>query len=197
MDNNLANNNNDLSTDDNTLSGLEGGNIEVSTSKKISILNQLQPQVREELSKHVWEIISYKPTKFLVAHSEHKQIIFGELKDLTRRRNNIEAATIENETNETISYLKFSSIVIGAIPKEVSINKNPLGLFDHKYTIRFVTQSEHSFIIGPKTLDEIVSYLKDRSLIYMTRKATEALSIIINAFERNGKVFVKNDIDTP
>ena len=197
MDNNLANSNNDLNTDDNTLSGLEGGNIDVSISKKISILNQLQPQVREELSKHVWEIISYKPTRFLVAHSEHKQIIFGELKDVTRRRNNIEGATIENETNETISYLKFSSIVIGAIPIEVSLNKNPLGLFDHKYTIRFVTQSEHSFIIGPKTLDEIVSYLKDRSLIYMTRKATEALSIIINAFERNGKVIVKNDIDTP
>jgi hypothetical protein len=199
MDNNLINKNNkgSINTDNNSLAGIEGGNINISTSKKISILNQLQPQVREELSKHNWEIISYNPTRFLVAHSEHKQIIFAELKekDVTRRKNTMES-TIENETNETISYLKFSRIVIGAIPVEVVLNKNPLGLFDHKYTIKFVTHSEHSFTIGPKTLDEIVSCLKDRSLIYIAKNATEALSIIINAFERNRKVIVKNDMET-
>ncbi|HSF51546.1 MAG TPA: hypothetical protein VLA74_12355 [Nitrososphaeraceae archaeon] len=199
MDNNLIKNNKDTNTDNNSLAGIEGGNIDLSTSKTISILNQLQPQVREELSKHDWEIISYNPTRFLIAHSEHKQIIFAELKgkDVTRRKNNIVGATIENESNETISYLKFSRIVIGAIPVEITLNKNPLGLFDHKFTIRFVTPSELSFTVGPKTLDEIVSYLKDRSLVYMTTKATEALSIIINAFEKNGKVIVINDVDTP
>ena len=199
MDNNLINNNNkDLNTDDNTLYGIEGGNIDVSTSKKISILNQLQPQVREELSKHNWEIISYNPTRFLVAHSEHKQIIFAELKEkgITRRRNDIRGSTIENETNETISYLKFSRIVIGAIPIEVILNKNPIGLFDQKYTIRFVTQSESSFTIGPKTLDEIVTCLKERSLIFMSTKVIEALSIIINAFQRSGKLIIKNDMET-
>ncbi len=70
MDNNLIKNNKDTKPDDNSLAGTEGGNIDLSTSKKISILNQLQPQVREELSKHSWEIISYNPTRFLVAHSE-------------------------------------------------------------------------------------------------------------------------------
>ena len=75
----------------------------------------------------MWEIISYNPTRFLVAHSNHKQIIFAELKekDVTRRKSNIEGATIENESNETISCLKFSRIVIGAIPVEVILNKNP------------------------------------------------------------------------
>ena len=197
MDNNIIKNNKDMKPNNNSLAGIEGGNIDSSTSKKIAILNQLQPQVREELSKHNWEIISYNPTRFLVAHSEHKQIIFAELKekDITRRRNNI-GATIENETNETISYLKFSRIVVGAIPVEVIVNKNPLGLFDQKYTIRFVTHTELSFTIGPKTLDEILSCLKDRSLIYMPTKATEALSIIINAFQRNKKLLVKNDMET-
>jgi len=193
MDNNLIKNNNK----EDSLAGIEGGNIDISTSKKISILNQLQPQIREELSKHDWEIISYNPTRFLVAHSEHKQIIFAELKekDITTKENN-RGTTIENKTNESLSYLNLSRIVIGAIPAEVTLNKNPLGLFDQKYTIRFITQSERSFTIGPKTLDEIVYCLKDRSLIYMTTKATEALSIIINAFERNGKVIVKNDMET-
>jgi hypothetical protein len=205
MENNLINHNNnnndnnkDNTTANNSLAGIKGGNIDVTTPKKISILNQLQPQVREELSNHNWEIISYNPPKFLVAHSEHKQIIFAELKekDITRRKNNIVGATLENEINETISYLKFSRIVIGAISIEVTLNKHPLGLFDQKYTIRFVTHTELSFTVGPKTLDEIISYLKDRSLIYMPTKATEALSIMINAFERNRKVIVKNDIDT-
>ena len=200
MDNNLINNNNKegINTDNNSLSGIEGGNIDLSTSKKISILNQLQPQVREELSKHSWEIISYNPTRFLVAHSEHKQIIFAELKEkgVTRRRNDIRGSTIENETNETISYLKFSRIVIGAIPVEIILNKNPLGLFDQKYTIRFVTQSESSFTIGPKTLDEIVTCLKERSLIFMSTKVIEALSIIVNAFQRSGKLIIKNDMET-
>ena len=100
------------------------------------------------------------------------------------------------KASETISYLKFSRIVICAIPVEVILNKNPLGLFDQKYTIRFVTQSESSFTIGPKTLDEIVSCLKEESLIFMSTKVIEALSIIINAFERNGKLIVKNDMET-
>ena len=198
MDNNLIKNNKDTNTINDSLSGIEGGNIDLSTSKKISILNQLQPQVREELSKHSWEIISYNPTRFLVAHSEHKQIIFAELKEkgITRRKNNIEGATIENERSETISYLKFSRIVICAIPVEVILNKNSLGLFDQKYTIRFVTQSESSFTIGPKTLDEIVTCLKERSLIFMSTKVIEALSIIINAFQRSGKLIIKNDMET-
>lgn len=193
MDNNLVNKNNNkesINTDNNSLAGIEGGNIHLSTSKKISILNQLQPELREELLKHNWEIISYNPTRFLVAHSEHKQIIFAELKekDVTIRNNN-SGATIENETSETISYLNFSRIVVGAIPVEVILNKNPLGLFDQKYTIKLVTHSELSFTIGPKTLDEIISCLKDRSLSYMPTKATEALSIIINAFERSGQLY--------
>ena len=77
------------------------------------------------------------------------------------------------------------------------MNKNPLGLFDHKYTIEFETQSNDSFTIGPKTLDEIVTCLKDKSLIYMSTKATEVLAVMINAFKTDGQLIVKNDVDTP
>lgn len=197
MGDNSMNNNNPDNNDVISLVGIKGGSADISTSKKISILNQLQPQVREELSKHVWEIISYNPPKFLVAHSAYKQIVFATLKEENiKRLNNIENA-LENKINETIYSLNFSRIVIGAIPIEVTLNKNPLGLFDHKYTIKFATQSNDSFTIGPKTIDEIITYLKDRSLIYLSTKATEALSIMIGAFERNGQLIVKNDVDTP
>ena len=104
---------------------------------------------------------------------------------------------IECGLKETMYSLNLSRIVIGAIPTEVILNKNPLGLFDHKYTIEFETQSNDSFTIGPKTLDEIVTCLKDKSLIYMSTKATEVLAVMINAFKTDGKLIVKNDVDTP
>lgn len=194
------NGNNPYNNDIISLVGIKGGGCtDISTSKKISILEQLRPQIREELSKHVWEIISYNPPRFIVAHSVYRQVIFATLKEENVRKvndsNNVGSA-IRNATNETLSSLNFSRIVIGAIPVQVVLNKNPLVVSDHKYTIRFETQSGDSFTIGPKTLDEIVSFLKDRSLIYMSTKSSEALAIMISAFERNGMLIVKNDVDT-
>jgi hypothetical protein len=193
------NNNNPDNNDMISLVGIKGGCTDISTSKKISILEQLQPQIREELSKHVWEIISYNPPRFIVAHSSYKQIVFATLKEEKVRKvnhsNNVGSA-IRNEINETLSCLNFSRIVIGAIPVQVILNKNPLVVSDHKYTIKFATQSGDSFTIGPKTLDEILTFLKDRSLIYMSTKSSEALAIMISAFERNGVLIVKNEVDT-
>ena len=161
-----TNNDNKSQTNDN-------GNAKNNNNKE-SILNQLKENIREQLIPHVWEIISYKPLKFLIAHSDYKQIVYAEIKKynvLTKKNNTKD--TIETETSETISYLNLSRIVIGAIPQEVILNKNPLGLFEHKYTIKFITQSNDSFTIGPKNLDEVVTYLKDRSLVYMSTKTTE------------------------
>ncbi len=168
-----------------------------SVSKKDDILRQLKPQIREELSKHIWELISYNPPRFLVAHSEYKQIVFALIKEKNVKKINNDKYGIENDTTQTISFFRFSQIVIGAIPVEIILNKNPSGLFDHRYIIKFLTQSNDSFTIGPKNIDEIVGHLKDRSLIYMSAKATEALSIIISAFERNGQLITKDDMDTP
>jgi hypothetical protein len=164
-------------------------------NNKIALLNQLHSNVKEQLSNHVWEIKSYNPLKFLIAHSDYKQIIYATTNK--ESKNITDLSGIKNEFKETVYSLHLSSIVIGAIPIEVIFNKNPLGLYDHKYTIRFLTQSNDSFTIGPKTIDEMVTYLKDRCLIYMSTKAKDDLAIMISAFERNGQLIVKNDVDTP
>ena len=193
----------DLDLDNNTDESFEDNddddNNNDKNNSKRAILKQLKPEIKEQLSRHVWEIIQYSPLKFLIAHSDFKQIVYAEIKkyNVSTKKNDIKEDTIETETSETISYLNLSRIVIGGIPQEVTLNKNPLGLFEHKYTIKFVTQSNDSFKIGPKTLDEVVTYLKDRSLVYMSTKTTEVLSIMINAFESNGQLIVKNDVDTP
>jgi hypothetical protein len=164
-------------------------------SKRTSLLKQVDPNVREQLSNHVWEVISYNPLKFLIAHSSYKQIIYATVKKESKNLTGIDG--IECGLKESVYSLNLSRIVIGAIPTEVISNKNSLGLYDHKYIIKFETHSKDSFTIGPKTLDEIVSYLKDKSLIYMSMKAAEALSIIISAFELNGQLIIKSNIDTP
>ena len=182
---------------DNTTEENYSDNKNNKNNNKTVILKQLKPEIQEQLSKHTWEIIQYSPLKFVIAHSDYKQIMYAEIKKhsvLTKKDNNKD--TIET-SKTTISFLNLSRIVIGAIPEEVILNKNPLGLFEHKYTIKFVTRSNDSFTIGPKTLDEITTYLKDRSLVYMSTKTTEVLSIMISAFERNGQLITKHDIDTP
>ncbi|MDR4512335.1 MAG: hypothetical protein MRJ93_11605 [Nitrososphaeraceae archaeon] len=172
---------------------------DVGNNVKISVLNQLHPNIQEQLSNHIWEIISYNPLRFLVAHSEYKQILYAIIKEEDKR---IKDLTYTNDLEKygskvIVPSLHFSRIVIGAIPAEVILNKNPLGFFEHKYTIRFITQTNESFTIGPKTIEEIVTYLKDRSYIYLTTKATEVLSIVIIAFEKSRRLVVKNEIDTP
>jgi hypothetical protein len=164
-------------------------------SKKTSLLEQLHPNIKEQLSSHIWEIISYYPFKFLIAHSSYKQIIYATVKKESKNLTGIDG--IECGLKETVYSLNLSRIVIGAIPVEVILNKNPLGLFDQKYTIEFETQSNDSFTIGPMTLDEIVTCLKDKSLIYMSTKATEVLAVMINAFKTDGQLIMKNDVDTP
>ncbi|HET6715860.1 MAG TPA: hypothetical protein VFG90_01930, partial [Nitrososphaeraceae archaeon] len=171
---------------------------------KSTILRQLKPEIREQLLKYdCWGVISYSPLKLVIAHDEYKQIIYASIQKyrLTKKNdsNNNSKDLIEDDINETEirSRLKLSNIVINAIPKEVAFNKNPLGLFDHKYTIKFVTENNEYITVGPKTLNEIVTYLKDRTLVYMSNKPTEVLSVIIGSFKQDDKLIETNELDTP
>ena len=180
MDTNLAGSN---------LSNVSSNN----NNNKLSIYNQLPSNIREELDNHIWELISYNPTKFIVAHSENKQVVYARLYKNQKR---IESDNMSEPVWETIWNLEFSRVIIGAIPLEVTMIKNPLVLSDQKYTIKFLTHSGKSITIGPKSIDEIIMNLKEKSLLFLPSKATEALSIIISAFERNGQMLVKEDIGT-
>ena len=174
---------------------LAGSNLSnLSSNNKISFYNQLPSNIREDLGNHIWELISYNPTKFILAHSENKQIVYARLDKYQKR---VESDNISSEpVSETIWNLEFSRVIIGAIPLDFIMITNPLGLFDQKYSIKFLTHSGKIVTIGPKSIDEIIMNLKEKSLLFLLNKSTEALSIIINAFERNGQMLVKEDIDT-
>jgi hypothetical protein len=51
--------------------------------------------------------------------------------------------------------------------------------------------------VGSKTIKDILEELKLKGLVYKIRVAEEALPAILNAFQRDGKVVVKREVETP
>lgn len=175
----------------NELIGRTGGYISdnfVSETKE-PIIDQLDENIRQQLSGHTWGIISYSPTRFIVAHRDHRQVIHASVKKEYIKSSNSLLSSPE------IWSLNLSKIIIDAIPVEVTRHENPLGLSSERtYTIKFETQANQCFTIKAKNLEEIVTELKDRALIFISNKALEALSIIIGAFEKGKKIIVNRDL---
>jgi hypothetical protein len=93
---------------------LVGSNLNnvLSNNNKLSIYNQLPSNIREDLDNHIWELISYNPIKFIVAHSENKQIVYARLYKNQKR---VESDNISSEPIwETIWNLEFSRVIIGS-----------------------------------------------------------------------------------
>jgi hypothetical protein len=42
---------------------------------KTKLIEQLSPEIAIQVRKHVFEIISYNPLRFVIAHTEFKQIV--------------------------------------------------------------------------------------------------------------------------
>ena len=113
----MTSENNTNSSD--SLAGIEGGggrgregdereksnnNNNKKENNKVSLLKQLHSNVREQLSNHIWEIISYNPPKFLVAHSGYKQIIYATLNEKEIKKIT-DLNGIENGFKEIVSSL--------------------------------------------------------------------------------------------
>jgi hypothetical protein len=164
------------------------------SNSKISVFKKLSPEVQQQLSKFVcWAHTSITQPKFIIAHKDFKQIILASIKkyDVLKK---------DGEGHETKSYLNLSDIIIDAIPVKITRHKDLLGLSSenyHKYTIEFVTKSNKKLNVGPKYLDEIIAYLKNMMLVQTPAKAPESLSTIISAFEEDGKIIEKSDVETP
>ena len=191
--------------DDNTeqlkqgLVGKSGGSIskEKTFTNKQELLNQFDPHLKEQLLSHLWNIISYNPLRFYIAHSEHKQIIISSVK---KEKLNSNDDNFNLSLSNEIHSLYPTKIIIEAIPVEVIRYEDPLGLScENKYTIKFETQIEQQkiFTIGPNTIDEIVLQLHNRAFIVDQNKAIEALSGIILTMEKDNKVTLNKDVITP
>jgi hypothetical protein len=182
------------------LVGLSGGSsnnttIDSTTDNKLTIFEQLHPNIREVLSGHTWEIVNYEPLKFIIAHTEWNQIIHG---SVINRTNIIYDDRGNNTGNyEQTPYLKLHNIIIGAIPTKIISHEDPLRPTERKFTIKFSTHTGKKFTAGPKPLEEIIAELREKALVYMSRGALEALAVIVSAFAKDKKMVINTEVETP
>jgi hypothetical protein len=180
------------------LVGLSGGSnnttTNTTTDNKVTIFEQLHQNIREGLSGHTWEIINYDPLRFIIAHTEHNQIIHASVKN----RRNIIYDNTGNDTGEyeLIPYLKLHNVIIAAIPTEIVSHEDPLRPTERKFTIKFSTYTGKKFTSGPKSLEEIIAELREKALIFVSRGASEALAAIVGAFAKDKKIVINTEAQT-
>src|SRR5690349_19189684 len=59
-------------------------NISDASDKRLNLFQQFHKNVQDGLAESVWEMISYDPMEFIIAHTYHKQIVRGTVKFKTR-----------------------------------------------------------------------------------------------------------------
>ena len=166
------------------------------TDKKVNFLQQLHPNIKEKLVGNVWGITNLEPLRFIIAHNDYNRII----RATTHKRKKLvpdNNGNFDENRYEIIPYLKPRDIIFNAIPTEIISHENPLGFIEHKFTIRFLTNTGRKISIGPKTIEEIVAELRERALVCTSRGASEAFSIIINAFINDNQIKINNETEAP
>jgi len=139
------------------------------------IFSQLDNTVIHELSKHSFEIVSYTPVNFVIAHSEKKQILSGTI--------NTTKVTEDKEESKPIQYVQYGNVIINAMPNKITRYENP-STTETKYEIEFETPRGQVHKIEPKSIEGILSELRAKGLVYKLRIAEEAFPAILNAYER-------------
>ena len=174
------------------LEGKVGGNItENEIPKQDNILDQLDSNIKYQLEDNVFGIINYNPLQFIIAYKQRKQVVNAFIKKSVKE-------DLDNPFKNEMRSITLSKIIIDAIPLVITRHIDPLGFSSiPKYTIKFVSSSNIEFTIKEKTIDEIVGELRESALVVIEYKAFEALSIIIHAFEKLGKMKINDNIGKP
>jgi Bifunctional DNA primase/polymerase, N-terminal len=154
-----------------------------------SIEDQLLPDVRAELSRHVYKFTCLSPPRLTIAHSNDKKIFHAYIKN---RKN-------EEENSPPMQYMKLTDVIIDAIPKNVIIYDNsPVGSDkNRKLEIQFESRStKRSFTAGPGTINSIIDELQNRNMVIKRSAALDALTAIVGAFERDDKAIINDNVTT-
>lgn len=149
------------------------------------ILEDLANDTIEQLLKNTFEIISEKPLTFVVARSDAKQVSLG---------------VIEHEKfkGQTISEsLQFKDTIIKAIPMKIIQYENPTNPNIKKYEMEFENAENKIYKTKSLSLNEIINFLRGNRLLYKIKPAEETMNQILNAYERDGKITIKYEVDTP
>ena len=87
---------------------------------KTKLIEQLSPEIAIQLRKHVFEIISYNPLRFVIAHTEFKQIVDASIRKRSIKSKNGTGREEDEyeEDGETagVHTLKIEDVIISPIP---------------------------------------------------------------------------------
>jgi hypothetical protein len=158
----------------------------------------------QELTPHIYKLISYNPLTFIVADQSRKEIIKSVVKTFTKTRDagNKSAATTITSIQTTIPITTTvqrytpKNVIIDAIPTKVVINNNSLD-GSKTYQITFTHKaSKKPFTLGPGTIKFIVEELENRGR-YISKDAVEALTAVLTKYEDNDIAEINNKIPYP
>lgn len=165
----------------------------------------LPADILQQLTPHIYKLISYNPLTFIVADQSRKEIIKSVVKTFrkTRDGSNKSTATTTTSTQTTITTTTITvqryiprNVIIDAIPTKVVINNNPLD-GNKTYQITFTHKaSKKPFTLGPGTVKFIVEELENRGR-YISKDAVEALTAVLTKYEDNEIAEINNKIPYP
>jgi hypothetical protein len=95
---------------------------------KTNLIEQLSPEIAIQLRKHVFEVISYNSLRFVIAHTEFKQIVDASIRKRSIKSKNGTAREEDEyeEDGETagVHTLKIEDVIISAIPSKITCYEN-------------------------------------------------------------------------
>jgi Bifunctional DNA primase/polymerase, N-terminal len=132
-----------------------------------------------ELKGNVFYQINAKPTKFIIAHKQNKQLIETTLKTTAEENSKTDQKIITQ-------HLVHNRTFLTCIPVKIIRHKNPLSYLDIsvKYTITFVDAAGEYNTLSHKTLSEILGCLRDLGYV-LSDGAEGALGTMIQAYKEN------------
>lgn len=97
----------------------------------------------------------------------------------------------------TDSGIKYKERIAPVAPTRVVVYRNPLGGVT-KYEITFEGQTlRKPLVIGPATIEDIVSRLRAEGLVYHPRLIEGVLNAIVQGYIRKGRAEIKEEIESP
>jgi hypothetical protein len=165
----------------------------------------LPSDILQELTPHIYKLISYNPLTFIVADQKRKEIIKSivatprKTKDNSNKSTTTTTTTTETTTTTTtVTALRYipKNVIIDVIPTKVIINDNPLD-GNKTYEITFTYRaSKKPFTLGPGTVKFIAEELQNKGR-YVSKDAVEALAAILTKYEDNEIAEINNKIPHP
>jgi Bifunctional DNA primase/polymerase, N-terminal len=164
-------------------------------AKQADELTGLDSSIREQLTPHIYKVISFNPLIMYVAHQQQNVIIKV---NVNFKKGDKHVFTPELQKTKQVTanqFLQWKTIFIEARPLKVKINESPIEE-TIKYQVTFIDKLNKAFTIGPCSITAMIEELNNRGLVIKKQEAVDALVKIIRRYQDLGLAEVTNTVLT-